>query len=230
MHTQLDRQRIRELEKDTRKDVVRYIRHLARGVDNYDAYVMSGMQPPAPNRTQFDDLSLGTLDKSHSELLDLLTQQLNSTAHANRERVLVELSRVAYANLSDAFGVDDEGQLILDSQAIKETLGAALSKIDITTTTTTNQEGVTTTKQQVKLGLYDKLKAMDLIGKTLGMFGEGSDDDLIKAFIIEAQRRQAEVVEELNSSVVGSGKVIDNDPDEPMANKPTRVQLIKRDP
>lgn len=87
------------------------------------------------------------------------------------EHVQTELTRLALANVADIISVSPEGTPSIDlSSASRESL-AAISSIQTTHRTIYNSKGdylgeETTTRVQ----LNDKLRALELAGKTLGMF------------------------------------------------------------
>lgn len=87
------------------------------------------------------------------------------------EHVTTELTRLALSNVADIISVNQDGQPNIDlSSASRESL-SPISSISTTTRTIYNAKGdylgeETTTR----IGLADKLKALELAGRALGMF------------------------------------------------------------
>lgn len=88
-----------------------------------------------------------------------------------QDRVLQELARIGFADIRDLFEWDEESASFIPSRDLTEDQAAAVSEIQAETTTTRERNGTTTdTTVKLKLKTYDKLGALDKIGKHLGMF------------------------------------------------------------
>ena len=90
---------------------------------------------------------------------------------ATPEQINTELTRLAFSNVADIISVSDDGRPLIDLSATSREALSAISSIASTTRTTYAPNGVivsveTTTRVQ----LADKLKALELQGRTLGMF------------------------------------------------------------
>jgi hypothetical protein len=90
---------------------------------------------------------------------------------ATPEHVQTELTRLALANVADIISVDKDGQPRIDlSVASREAL-SPIASISSTRRTIYNAQGVYLGEETtVRVGLADKLKALELQGKVLGMF------------------------------------------------------------
>lgn len=80
---------------------------------------------------------------------------MESTNNITRQRVMEELVAIGFANAAD-FLCLQEGQAVLRSP-VDPVAGAAIANLE-------------TTAKGVKVKFYDKLKALELLGKQLGMF------------------------------------------------------------
>ena len=97
------------------------------------------------------------------------------------DRVLRELARVAFADVTDFSYIEDGNVRLEDSSALSEDQRAAVAYI---------KEGVA----GPEVRLYDKLKALELIGKHLGMFDkrEETEDRSVRVIIGDEAREWAE--------------------------------------
>ena len=91
-----------------------------------------------------------------------------------REAVLEEIRAIAMARGTDFLQIRD-GQLeITDTDALPPHLGAAIAAAERSTT-------------GLKLKFYDKLRALELLGKAYGVFDQipqtGSGDSLLRAIV-----------------------------------------------
>lgn len=84
----------------------------------------------------------------------------------NQDRVLRELAKIAFVNAGDVVNMDEA---TVREGAIRDDL-AAISSVKVKTIPTESGEIV---EREVKL--HDKLKALELIGKHLGMFRDKVD-------------------------------------------------------
>lgn len=75
------------------------------------------------------------------------------------ERVLLELSKIGFANLNDFVEVDEDGKIKIKPSS--ELDGAVILEIS---------ESVTQNGRTRKIKLHDKLRALELIGRHLAMF------------------------------------------------------------
>jgi phage terminase small subunit len=88
-----------------------------------------------------------------------------------QDRVLQELARIGFADIRQLFEWDEEAAAFVPSRDLTEDQAAAISEIQAETTTTRDRAGTTVdTTVKLKLKTYDKLGALEKIGKHLGMF------------------------------------------------------------
>lgn len=86
----------------------------------------------------------------------------------NQDRVIRELARLAFVNANDVIDIEEA---TLKSGATEDDT-AAIASVKVKTIPTKEGEGV---EREIKL--TDKLKALELLGKHLGMFKEKIDID-----------------------------------------------------
>lgn len=90
-------------------------------------------------------------------------ERLARQAEVSREMVLRELARIAFADLRDVFSWGPDGVVLKDSAALTDDQAAAVSEISAAV----GKDG-----GSVRLKRHDKVKALELLGKHLGMFAD----------------------------------------------------------
>lgn len=83
--------------------------------------------------------------------------------HVTADRIVEELARIAFSDLGAAVSWGPGGVFLKDSEGMDIDIRRALAEVSETS-------GGKTTTRRVKL--HDKLRALDLLGKYLGMFRE----------------------------------------------------------
>ena len=106
-----------------------------------------------------------------------------SSQHRIRaDRVLQELARVAYANCRDYLTWGPDGVELKNSQELTEEQTAAVAEISQTRT----QYGGT-----VRIKYHDKVRALELLSKHLGMFADKIQVEHSGEMTLQAQVRAA---------------------------------------
>lgn len=80
-----------------------------------------------------------------------------------QDKVLAELARIAFGNKRALMKWGPDGVTLVDSETITDEDAAMVSEVS---------ESVTEAGGTIKLKTHDKVKALELIGKHLGMFGD----------------------------------------------------------
>lgn len=93
--------------------------------------------------------------------IDKAMAERSKRTGANADRVIRELARVAFINANDVIDIDSA---TLRTDASEDDT-AAIASVKVKTIPTADGEGV---EREIKLA--DKLKALELLGKHLGMF------------------------------------------------------------
>lgn len=96
----------------------------------------------------------------------------------NQDRVVLELAKIAFVNASDV--IDSDTATVKDDATADDT--AAIQSIKVKVFPTKDGEGV---EREIKLG--DKLKALELLGKHLGMWNDKFDLNVNLPIIISGE-------------------------------------------
>ena len=116
--------------------------------------------------------------------------ELQSKLEITQDRVFTELARIAFADRGAFARVTDDGSRVTltDTDRLTEDQRAALA-------------GVKETKYGIEVSTYDKVRALELLGKHLGMFDAQStrnlqqENNLLEA--IQAQEVKVDAIPEL---------------------------------
>lgn len=91
-----------------------------------------------------------------SKIEKLMIERSQRTA-INQDKVIQELSKIAFSNISDYLKVEDNRVEVFDTDKIHKEMLAVIAEIK-------------QTDSKLSIKLHDKLRALDLIGRHLGMF------------------------------------------------------------
>lgn len=107
--------------------------------------------------------------KLFREAIYLIEKDLDERYQSSKEKVMRELASIAFSNVKDIIMTDDEGGIqIKDLEDIPDHISKAIKKIKISNHF---NAGIGMT-QNVTAELYDKISAIDKLGKQMGMFIE----------------------------------------------------------
>ena len=157
----------------------KYVQGLFAGLSQREAYKQAynagNMKDNTIDRVAYDMAN----NPKITARLRQLTDELKSRNMVTVERVLAELARVAYANGSDYAKVveksyvedikDEEGNIV----DVKE---HKYKTVEVVETDKLEQDklaaiaGIKSTKEGIEVKTNDKIKALELMGKYLGMF------------------------------------------------------------
>lgn len=98
-------------------------------------------------------------------------KRLSERTGVTTERVVKELARIAFADVRDLFTWDKDHACYVPSRDLSDDEAAAVSSVKAKTRHFTTDAGTETTTE-LELKTYDKLGALDKLGKHLGMFVE----------------------------------------------------------
>jgi phage terminase small subunit len=106
------------------------------------------------------------------EIQDIIQERMKERSkrtEVTSDRVVEELAKIAFSDLKDFVHWDENGVTILDSEHVD---GSVLAEISETTNIQTFPNGGESERIQKKVKPHDKMKALEMLGKHLGMFKE----------------------------------------------------------
>ena len=89
------------------------------------------------------------------------------------ERVAEELAAIGFARATDCLYVEGNTLMLKPDQQMQPEAGAAIASVE-------------RTAGGLKVKFYDKLKALELLGKYMGMFEEKSGEETVRNNLLEA--------------------------------------------
>ena len=90
-----------------------------------------------------------------------------------KKQVVEELAAIGFARATNFLRVSDGELTICDTDALSKVDQAAIASIERSST-------------GIKLKFYDKMKALELLGKYMGMFADGSKEEEAHNNLLEA--------------------------------------------
>lgn len=127
------------------------------------AAVRAGYSKKTAGRIGQENLQKPVIQESIKANMEKRSERTEVTA----DRVLKELAKVAFADLKDFVTWDDYGVKIINSDKVD---GTMLAEISETINNTILPNGTEIEKKQRKVKPHDKMKALEMLGKHLGMF------------------------------------------------------------
>jgi len=120
--------------------------------------------------------SIGQRLLKHVEVNALLTAKQAKLANryeVSQDRIIAELARIGFSTPMDFMTVNEDGLPTIDMSGIDDDTAKALAEVSIEEFMTKDGMG-----KRVKFKLHDKIAALNLLGKHLGMFKEQINVDV----------------------------------------------------
>lgn len=98
------------------------------------------------------------------------------------ERIMEELAAIGFAKVTDYLCIENNELVIKSTEKLKKVDHAAIASVE-------------RTSNGIRLKFYDKMKALELLGKHMGMFdgrdaGEGRESNNLLEAILEATQEE----------------------------------------
>lgn len=129
----------------------------------------------------------GQVNLSHPGIIQAIAAAQAERAErvdVSADRVIEELARIAFADIRRLFAWDAERAAYVPSGDLTAAEAAAIAEVQAKTTRTTREDGTAETRIELKLKTYDKLGALEKLGKHLGLF-----TDYIQLTVVDRLRR-----------------------------------------
>lgn len=144
-----------------------------------DEYLVSGNATQAAIAAGYSEKtarSIGAENLTKPDIAAVIaSRQLAAAekADVSAEQVLRALAAIAFADLTDVASWGEDGELsMVGSSELSPAAAAALREIRSTTSTVTFGDGGERSTVYKAVKQHDKLRALELLGKHLGMFSE----------------------------------------------------------
>lgn len=117
------------------------------------------------------------------EAIERAEEQAQARTHVTISRILMELARVAFADVTEVAYFENGKLVIRDKSDLEKDTGCAIAELSESTGRAHSR----------KVRMHDKLKALELLGRHLGMFKDKVDVDVqlsIPEILAELKRRR----------------------------------------
>lgn len=131
------------------------------------AAIRAGYSPNGADRTGFRNLQKPQIRAAIAEAQTPRLTKLDMDA----EEVLIELARIARANLLDYMRINEAGEPIVDFSRLDRDKAAALSEVVVEEFPSARGAGKREVRR-IKFRLHDKLSALDKLAKHFGLMRE----------------------------------------------------------
>jgi phage terminase small subunit len=132
----------------------------------------------SPRTARFIGYRLLTMPQI-KEALGVAQEDLSKRTQVTQERVIAELAAIAFSNIGDIVSWGPEGVSVKSADELSPEILASVADVS---RSGVKEGGV------VRVRLYDKLKALELLGKHLGMFEEKIEVGLRPIFTFGDER------------------------------------------
>lgn len=124
-----------------------------------------------------------------ADAIDEARKARGERTEVTADRVLRELGKIAFADMRNIAGWDpDAGVTYHPSELLEDDVAAAISEVSNKKTDSYSKDGdLRSTRHDIKVRLHDKTRALELIGKHLGMFkaDEAQDQSQVLAKVLD---------------------------------------------
>ncbi len=179
---------------DTLTDMqLKFVEHYLITLNATKSAMLAGYSSDTAEQQGYQLLQKPSVSRELRKRMRRRAKRLEITA----ENVLREISRIAFSDIRAVCDFDaDLGVRFKDSNNMHQDAAAAIQSVqsDVSVTGSgRDREPVTTTT--IKLKLHDKLRALDLAGRHLGLWAGAADDDkamqpIALAYVPKSERKE----------------------------------------
>lgn len=117
--------------------------------------------------------------------LDRLREERSKRTQITADDVVLELGKLAFANMLNYVTIQDDGTAIVDFSMVNRDMGAAMKEVTIETYTEGKGDDAKDVKR-IKFQLHDKKGALEALGRHLAIFNDKSETKLTLGQSLEA--------------------------------------------
>ena len=151
------------------------------------AAIRAGYSKKVAGSIGFENLRKPEIESFISSLQKDKSEELNFSF----ERVALEIAKVAYGDVKNFF--DKDGQLI-NINKLEDHVSASIKSVTVFSEKTTIENDVKVQESIKKIESYDKLKALELLGKMFGHFSKDNEqkkpDSVVTIFELPNNNRK----------------------------------------
>lgn len=129
------------------------------------------------------------------DYIQQLMKERSKRLEISADMVLNELAKIGFSDIKDYLYFSENAEVVFNEKSILD-----LSAVqEITTTTYSDTTNKSQNKIQLKFKLYDKLRALELLAKHLGLFDktEQNDNEKVVVKIMYSEKTKEQEMEDL---------------------------------
>ena len=138
-----------------------------------EEYLVDMNATAAAGRAGYSDPNYGRQLLTHPNVAAAIAEaqsERSDRVQITQDMVLKELARIGFADIRDLFTWDERKAAFVPSHDLTPDQSASIAEVNSETLITHDTEGRPRAKIKLKLKTYDKVSALDKIGRHLGMF------------------------------------------------------------
>ncbi|MES2347857.1 MAG: terminase small subunit [Pseudomonadota bacterium] len=174
-----------------------FVAHYLVTLSAKKAAIAAGYAPGSADVQGYQLLQNPSVSKQLRKAMARRAKRLEVSA----ENVLREIARIAFSDIRAVMEFRGESVTFKDSDTLHSDAAAAIQSISSDTKTSgggrMDSEPMTTVSLKIKM--HDKMRALDLAGRHLGMWAKGEDDEFSKMTLVELVRLVRDKVPELEA-------------------------------
>jgi phage terminase small subunit len=156
----------------------RFVEEYLIDLNATQAAIRAGYSKKTARKIGQENLTKPDIQKAIKEAMDERSKRTEVTA----DRVVQELAKIAFSDMKDFVRWNEYGVTILNSDEVDGTL---LAEVSETVNYNVFPNGGESEKRQKKIKLHDKMKALELLGKHLGMWTEKQQVEVITPVFVD---------------------------------------------
>lgn len=146
-----------------------FVREYLKDYCGYKAALRAGYAPGAADVQACRLLSLDKIQKA----VKREERKLQNRFYQSKERILKELALIGFADPEEYYEVDDDGKVTINNLSkLPPQISRAIKSVKNKVKSLRREDGDEIIENQLEFTLHDKLQALQLMGKELGMFKE----------------------------------------------------------
>lgn len=157
--------------KNTRHEM--FAAYIAKGMTAHAAYLAAGYEDNSGARANASRLNANeNIQRRIEELKAAVIDKVIDSTAITKERIMLELAKIGFANVDDYIRRDESGAVYVDMSTATREQMAAVQSVESETLLGDEDAGQNRAVLKAKFKMYDKRAALEAMGRELGMFSQ----------------------------------------------------------